>query len=397
LSDRGATPLEKDTYLTINHCNVAHSVLTGRFIQPCSTWAALAIIAGLGAGGALLTLRLRILSALVVVALLAALYAAIGFDAFSRHRYWLPMVTPVGCLVLTHFALVSYQAFFEQSEKRRIKQVFARIVSPNVVQELLKAEALSLVGARHPVTVMFADVRGFTEMTDLLQMGVEEHVRGHQLSKAQAQAYSEARAQEVLATVNRYLGTIADVVKNREGTLDKYIGDCVMAFWGAPTPNEQHAVACVRAAIEAQRAIHALNDERAAENQQRDQENLLRLARGQEPLPLFPLLELGTGINTGVVTVGLMGSEAHIQNYTVFGREVNLAARLEPISGRGRIVIGEATYQELLRQDPMLAATCMPLGPTRLKGFKDAIQIYEVPWHTGAASGMMEETQAAAA
>ncbi len=186
----------------------------------------------------------------------------------------------------------------------------------------------------------------------------------------------------MLKTVNGYLGLIADTVKHHEGTLDKYIGDCVMAFWGAPTPNEQHAVSCVNAAIEAQRAIYSFNQERAVENDRRQKDNHDRIARGEDPLPMLELLSVGTGINTGVVTVGLMGSESHIQNYTVFGREVNLAARLEPVSGRGHILIGETTYNELLRYAPTLAGTCLPWEPLRLKGFATVVKVYEVPWRT---------------
>ena len=169
----------------------------------------------------------------------------------------------------------------------------------------------------------------------------------------------EEFAGETLNTVNLYLSCVADAVKKQGGTLDKYIGDCVMAFWGAPTPHPQHALACVRAAIDAQRQMYKLNQQRAAQNPQRELENRARASAGLPPKPPLPTLMLGTGINTGLVTVGLMGSDAHIWNYTVFGREVNLASRLEGISGRGRIIISEATYQGLLRDDPALAATCI--------------------------------------
>jgi class 3 adenylate cyclase len=136
----------------------------------------------------------------------------------------------------------------------------------------------------------------------------------------------------------------------------------------------------VRAAIDAQRAIHTLNQARAAENQRREQENILRTAQGQPPLPMHKLLSMGSGINTGIVTVGLMGSEQHTFNYTVFGREVNLAARLEGLSGRGRILVGEATYKALLRDDPDLAASCQELAPTTPKGFRTPVRIFEVQW-----------------
>ena len=168
--------------------------------------------------------------------------------------------------------------------------------------------------------------------------------------------------------------------REHHGTLDKYIGDSVMAFWGAPIPNERHAVDAVNGAIETHRAIHALNREREAENRRREQENTTHPADGQPP-PLS-LLSLGTGINTGVVTVGLMGSDAHILNYTVFGREVNLASRLEGVAERNQIIIGESTYQELRRDDPGLAETCVALPPVLVKGIQDPVNIYEVAWAT---------------
>ena len=91
----------------------------------------------------------------------------------------------------------------------------------------------------------------------------------------------------------------------------------------------------------------------------------MRLSAGLPPLPQLTALQLGTGINTGLVTVGLMGSDAHILNYTVFGREVNLASRLESVSGSGRIIISDTTYKHLLRDDPALAATCIECPRSR--------------------------------
>jgi adenylate cyclase len=153
-----------------------------------------------------------------------------------------------------------------------------------------------------------------------------------------------------------------------------------MAFWGAPTPNQRHAADCVRAAVESQQAIYRLNSDRADENQRRHGENERRAESGQPPLPQLTLLALGSGINTGVVTVGLMGSDQHILNYTVFGREVNLASRLEGISGRGRIIISESTYRELVETDTALAEVCLALPPVSVKGFRERIPIYEVEW-----------------
>jgi adenylate cyclase len=276
--------------------------------------------------------------------------------------------------------LVAYRAVFEQREQRRVKGIFSKVVSPNIAKELLGRDEISLSGVRSEITVLFADVRGFTELTDQAQEQVTEYVRLKNLDPKAAEAAYNESARETLNTVNAYLAIVADTVKKHDGTLDKYIGDCVMAFWGAPTPNPGHALTCVRAAIEAQRAIHELNVKRAEENRQREAENAARVSAGLMPKPALPTLSLGTGINTGVVTVGLMGSNAHILNYTVFGREVNLASRLEGVSGRGRIVIGEGTYEALRRDDPELAATCLELEPTKPKGFQKPVRNFEVPW-----------------
>jgi adenylate cyclase len=340
----------------------------------------LGLIILLGALSGLVAARLRTVPAALSVASLLVVFIALTVVAYIAWRIWLPMLLPVAALLATWAGLTAWRAVFEQSERRRVKSVFSRIVSPNVVHELLEAKQLSLGGARREVTVFFADVRGFTEFTDVSQEAAEAYVRDHGLRGAEASAHIDDQAREALNTVNLYLARVADTVKQHEGTLDKYIGDCVMAFWGAPTPNNRHAVTCVHAAIDAQRAIHELNAARAVENRRIEAANREREQKGRPGLPLLPLLSLGTGINTGLAAVGLMGSDAHILNYTVFGRDVNLASRLEGVSGRGRIIISEATFQHLQRDEPALAATCLPLAAVEVKGIRNAVRIYEVPW-----------------
>jgi len=318
----------------------------------------------------------------LAVLLLLVAYVAGGFFAFVKFLYWLPLVLPVlGAVLVEHLSLVTYRVAFEERERRRVKSVFSKIVSPDVVNELLGAKKLSLGGTRSEVTVFFADIRGFTSLTDEIQENVAKFAREHQFDIDTAEAYFDESARETLNTVNLYLAVVADAVKKHGGTLDKYIGDCVMAFWGAPTPNEKHALACVHAAIDTQRAIHELNQTRLAENPARGAENHKRPSAGLPPLPPLTALQLGTGINTGLVTVGLMGSDAHILNYTVFGREVNVASRLESVSGSGRIIISVATYKRLLRDDPALAATCIEMLPVTVKGIRAAVRVYEVPWN----------------
>lgn len=392
LRDHGATPLEKDTHLTSRYWNTANCLIIDRFIRQPDFNSELYIICSLAILAGILTWNLRAIASAIGVIAIAGIYLFITIYFFVEARYWLPLVLPTATLFATHSALISYRAVFEQRERRRVRNIFAKMVSPNVATELLKAEKLSVDGARREVTVFFSDVRGFTELTDESHARAVAHVQEHKLSPAEAAAYFDTQAAEVLQTVNLYLGIIADTVKRHDGTLDKYIGDCVMAFWNAPTPVPRHALTCVRAAIDAQRAIEQLNIARATENQRREEEKISRAMNGLPPLPPLKLLTMGSGINTGIITVGLMGSHQHTVNYTVFGRDVNLASRLEGLSGRGRIVIGEATFRALQQDDPALAATCRELEPATIKGFRSAVRVFEVPWRTGGDTESIERS-----
>ena len=381
LTDRGATPLENDTFLVSKHWNVANSVITGNFIRRASLAQELALIVLLGVFTALLTWQLRAFAASAGTMLLLAVYVALAFFVFVKFRFWLPLVFPVGGAILVeHICLVTYRVVFEEDEKRRVKSIFSKLVSPNVVNELLSADKMELAGSRRELTVFFADVRGFTALTDSMQEQVAEFVRSKKLEDEAAEKCFAASARETLETVNSYLAAVADTVKTHGGTLDKYIGDCVMAFWNAPTADDAHALNCVRAAIDAQRAIFDLNARRLAQNPARAAESQSREAAGLSPLLPLTALQLGTGINTGQMTVGLMGSDAHIWNFTVFGREVNLASRLEGVSGSGRIIVSATTFKHLQRHDPELAARCVEQSPVTPKGFREPVRIFEVPW-----------------
>lgn len=381
LTDRGATPIENDAFLVGKHWNVANSVIMDRFITRSPLWIELLAVVVMGMIAAGLTWKLRAPWPTLIVTGIVAAYVLLAFYVYVEHRYWIPIVLPVaGAMLLNHVALLTYNIVFEQREKRRVTGVFAKLVSPNVVSQLLKRDVIKLEGTREQITVLFADVRGFTKLTDVNQTRAEKYVADHNLTGKAAEAHFDKNAKDTLDTVNLYLAAIADQVKKHNGTLDKYIGDCVMAFWGAPNPDTNHAVACVRAAVDAQIAMHLINVDRDAKNKVRREESVQLLAAGKDPLDDLPLLALGTGINSGTAIVGMMGSEAHIFSYTVFGREVNLASRLEGVSGHSRIVVGEATFRELEKKDMELGALCVELESVTPKGFSMPVRIWEVPW-----------------
>jgi class 3 adenylate cyclase len=386
LSDVGATPLDSATFLVTEHLNVANSVIAGRFIRVTPISLDLLLIVLVGSFSAWITwVVARPGTGSLLMLAFFIVYVVGAFLLFLQFRIAAPIILPLCCAgIITHVMVVTHRVRVEQLEKRRVKNLFSRLVSPDVVNEVLAAPTLSLGGVRREVTVYFADVRGFTELTDVTHAQAAEYVQRNNLNDADAEAYYDAQARETLRTISLYLGTIADIVKQRRGLLDKYIGDCVMAFWGAPVANPQHAADAVRAAIDAQLALAELNKKRLAQNKRIEEENVGRIATGLQPHSLLALLSMGTGINTGLATVGYMGSETHLLNYTAFGREVNLASRLEGVSGHGRIIIGEATYAALKRDDGKLAAMCLEWPPHTVKGFREAVRIFEVLWRPDA-------------
>jgi class 3 adenylate cyclase len=381
LTDQGATPLEEKAPLVTKHLNVANSILENRFVQRTSTAGTVLFILVAGAIAWIMTWRSKVVHATLGTAVIAIIYVVAAFVVYVQTRHWIPIVMPVfGGLLLPHFCLVTYRVIFEQKAQRHLKSVFTKVVAPDIVNELLAAPKLDLGGELREITVYFADVRGFTEFTDRARKEADEYVKKKNLTPEEAAAYHNERAAETLSTVNLYLSTISNEIEKHKGTLDKYIGDCVMAFWGAPISQPQHALCAVRAAIDSQRAMYAANKKRAEENERRRVENIVRQQRGEEPLSMLPLLQLGSGVNTGVCTVGMMGSRENILTYTVFGVEVNLASRLEGVSGRGRIIVSHKTYEQVKAFDPELAATFIEQPAVTVKGISSAVRIYEVPW-----------------
>ncbi len=378
VADQGSTPAESRTILVLKHLNVANSILTNSFVTTSPLSLKLLLIVLMGALAGWVTFESsRSLAGTGLTAGMVLVYFGLACWLYAAQRFWLTMVPPLICTVVTHALALTYRVQAEQAEKKRVKSVFSKMLAPEVVEELLQAAKISMGGTRREITVYFADVRGFTTLTDRTQSEAAEYIEKNKLGPEAAEAHYNRVAKETLDTVSTYLATIAGAIKRHNGTVDKYIGDCVMAFWGGPLPNRLHARDAVRSAIEAQRAILALNLKRDAENKRIAAECA---AQGLPPESPLALLSMGTGINTGVAIMGLMGSEEDRLDYTVFGREVNLASRLEGLSGYGRIIISHSTYVALQRDDPELAALCVERLPEDLKGFRHAVKNYEVLW-----------------
>ncbi len=335
--DWGPTPLGENTPLYLSHLTTANALLVDRFIRRTGVGMVCLLIIGMAVVAALAGWRLRPWWGLAAIASLCVLYGALALWVYVAHRYWLPFVGPVGgAVVMTYVCLLSWRMVVEHNERWRMHKAFGRLVSPSVFSLVSNRPFTSFGGARCKVTIYFADVRGFTRFVEEQHERTLAQLRLKHLEGPAAESLDDLESRETIEIVNLYLALIADLVKAHDGTLDKYIGDCVMAFWGAPVANEDHALAGVNAAIAIHRAVHSLNNERLAENERRQQENMARKSAGKAPLDLLPILRVGSAMNSGVVTAGFMGSESHISNYTVFGREVNITSRLENAVGAVR-------------------------------------------------------------
>ncbi len=234
-------------------------------------------------------------------------------------------------LFTSNIFITFYKYFTEEKKKKQLKSTFSKYVSPAVVDELLKSdENLKLGGRRQRMSVFFSDVRGFTTISEKLA------------------------PEELSRVLNLYLTPMTEIVFKNNGTLDKYIGDAVMAFFGAPIFDKNHAAQACRCALESIVKLKELQKEFEAQN--------------------LPHIDIGIGINTGEMSVGNMGSNI-VQNYTVMGDSVNLASRLEGITKEYgvRIVISETTYQDV--KDQFIARE---IDKVKVKGKNLPVSIFEL-------------------
>lgn len=265
--------------------------------------------------------------------LLVVLAVGAGVDLwfFLYKQMMIHSFLPYTLVLFCFFSIQLYRYFTEEKKKRELKSTFAKYVSPAVVDELLKdAENLKLGGRKEHMSVFFSDVRGFTTISEKLA------------------------PEELSRVLNLYLTPMTELVFKNNGTLDKYIGDAIMAFFGAPIKHPHHAKEACRCALQNIEKLKELQKEFEAQG--------------------LPYIDIGIGINTGAMSVGNMGSNI-VQNYTVMGDSVNLAARLEGINKEygTRIIISEFTHKELDN-----TFICREVDRVKVKGKLEPVRIFEL-------------------
>jgi len=332
--DLRVTPLSPILPGVEKHANVAANILAGRFLRR-PDWVELIEAAGIVFWPLLLAWllpRLRPIVSAASVLVCWGLFAGAVHWAFLR-GLWLPLVYPSLAMGLTFLGITVYRLFTEERQRLWIKRAFQRFVSPEVVEQLVEnPAALQFGGEVRDLTVLFTDIRDFTTYT-------ERHP-----------------PQEVVHMLREYLTAMADQVIAHHGTLDKFIGDAVMAIFGAPVPFADHAEKACRAAL-------AMIDEL-------DKLQAKWVAEGREPF------RMGIGINSGEMVVGNLGSE-QLFDYTVVGDGVNLGARLESLNKeyqtKRHIIISESTYEAA--KDVLEVRR---LGEVLVKGKTRPVVIYEL-------------------
>jgi adenylate cyclase len=331
--DLRVTPFAENFPGVETHANIAENIIQKQFFQSISDepiYMLLFILVfglllsyGIARTGAING------SVITIIALLSTYYVD-KYVLFSKGIV-IVIVFPLLLTLLIYIFLTFYKYLTEERKKKELKHTFQKYVSPAVVNEILShPEKINLGGRKENMTVMFSDVRGFTTLAEKLDP-------------------------QVLGTfLNRYLTPMTRLVFKNNGTLDKYIGDAIMAFFGAPISDKSHAKKCCTTALEMLEKLKDLNAEFAKEQ--------------------LPPLDIGVGINSGDMSVGNMGSDI-VRSYTVMGDAVNLASRLEGINKNygTRIIISEFTFAQI--KDDFIARE---LDWVRVKGKLLPVKIYEL-------------------
>jgi adenylate cyclase len=269
-------------------------------------------------------------------AVASVLFFGIGFGhyyAFTQQGLLLNTVMPMSALVGLFLVGTVVNYFYESQQKARIKNRFAQKVSAAVVDELINhPDNLVLEGREQEITIFFSDIRGFTSLSEAM-----------------------GSAQALIKLLNRYMTPMVEVITRYQGTVDKFIGDAIMAYWNAPVAIERHADQALNASIDQILALQQLNEELAQEN--------------------LPPIHIGIGLNTGVSVVGEMGSTGR-SDYTCIGDPVNLASRAEGLCKPygAQIVLTEFTLAALENTDDYKIRL---LDKVRVKGKAQPVSVYE--------------------
>jgi len=300
-----------------------HSGLT-KFIDVC-----LIIILGLVTG--FIISRLRAVPGIIALIILLGFFVAANILLFSRFNVWLNLVYPVLTMLAVYLGITVYRYVSEEKEKKKIRGAFQYYLTASVINEMLKDPTkLKLGGDKKDLSVLFSDIRGFTTISEKLT------------------------PEELVSLLNEYLTVMTDIVFEYEGLLDKYMGDAIMAVYGAPLNQPDHAKRACLTALAMMDELRKLQDKWQKENR--------------------PVLDIGIGINTGEMVVGNMGSQMRF-DYTVMGDMVNLGSRLEGINKEygTNIIISEFTYNAVSD-----IVTCRELDWVQVKGKQKPIKIYEL-------------------
>jgi adenylate cyclase len=320
------------------HAAVADDFLSGRFMRPAPDSVRLASVL---AAGFVVGLVAVFVPAWWATAVWAVVVAAGAWTAtrFFADGYWINLSQPVLASSVALFGGVGYQYFVEGREKRKMKKLFGQYVSRDVYDQLVANPGLArLGGQRREMSVLFSDIRGFTTVSE------------------------KGEPEEIVQMLNEYFTRMVEVVFHHQGTVDKFVGDMVMALFGAPLEDPRHAEHAVEAALDMIEELQKLNVKWTAEGR--------------------PSLDIGIGINSGPMIAGNIGSD-QIMSYTVIGDAVNLGSRLESLNKQygTRIIISDATRGHVSE-----SYNFRPLGDVVVKGKTKPVAIFEVLDRNGRAS-----------
>jgi adenylate cyclase len=323
------------------HATVVENMLHGEFFNRAPTPLNLALLVLGGFLALFLTAKRNPWTGLAITVGILVLFTATVTHFWFRNHYWLNLAAPAMSVSLTYVGLTIEGYVRAEMDRRRTKALFGRYVSPAVVEQLLaNPEQVELGGIRQEVTVMFSDIRGFT-------------------------SYSEGRPpEEVVQRLNEYMTEMTAIIFRHGGMLDKYLGDGLMAVFGAPIPYPDHARRALVAALEMQSRLDELNQ--------------IWIARGEGTF------RSGVGLNSGSVIVGNIGSPERM-DYTVIGEDVNLAARLESMNKEQgtSLILSDRTLKSIEANSSTADFNIRSLGAVPVRGFEEPIPIYTVDgWGT---------------